>query len=133
MGRDFTGDTIQKSMSVMKASELRLGNWVECLSSTQQVQGVKMYGDCSEVDLTAIHWIDDVDIKPIPLTEEWLLKFGFETKDKVFWDVGNFRVGQDRWGGYDYVSRRVDIDLKYVHQLQNLYFALTGEELTIKE
>jgi hypothetical protein len=23
------------------------------------------------------------------------------------------------------------IELKYVHQLQNLYFALTGEELTI--
>ena len=124
MGRDFTGDTIQESMPVMKASELRIGNLIKDRAKVVEVENHHF---------SLLESYHKEDFQPIPLTEEWLLKFGFETKDKVFWDVGNFRVGQDRWGGYDYVNRRVDIDLKYVHQLQNLYFALTGEELTIKE
>lgn len=126
----------------MKASELRLGNWVECLSSTQQVQGVKMYGDCSEVDLTAIHWIDDVDIKPIPLTEEWLLKFGFDDNDLTFINNGLelswlIRMCESGERSCFYLSDNFPEDfqirVEYVHTLQNLYFALTGEELTIKE
>ena len=117
----------------MKANELRIGNYFE--DGEGRLCSVDVISrDSEDTRITAIHGaLTTFPIKPIPLTEEWLLKFGFETKDKVFWDAGNFRVGQDRWGGYDYVNRRVDIDLKYVHQLQNLYFCLTGIELTIKE
>lgn len=82
------------------------------------------------------------EVEPIPLTPEWLEKFGF-TKDMgggggllefengfiCFYDMEAPLVA--------YTNERIKgapmPHLKYVHQLQNLYFSLTGEELTIKE
>ena len=67
---------------------------------------------------------------PIPLTEEWLIKFGFI---KVW---NNYRL---KPLGYLIDNRLITVGsnylrhIKYVHQLQNLYFALTGEELQLKE
>lgn len=77
-------------------------------------------------------------IEPIPLTEEWLLKFGFSKKEnKEYWfkedsmirfalldNVLHCSIGDDEYG---ILYNR----LKYVHQLQNLFFALTNKELTI--
>ena len=79
--------------------------------------------------------------KPIHITEEWLLKFGFVIDRNGYYDSEggkqglSFAVTQD--GGFlpcwqDRVLNPNKI-LKYVHQLQNLYFELTGEELTIKK
>lgn len=65
-------------------------------------------------------------IKPIPITEEWLLKFGFE-KDNMYWiddtNIGFtfYKNGKIEWNQPKHI--------KYVHELQNLYFALTGKEL----
>jgi len=78
--------------------------------------------------------------QPIQLTEEWLLKFGFELlcrkspdgyKDTIFsmqkpyWTLMQLDKG---WGVQFWQGNK----LEYVHQLQNLYFALTGEELEMK-
>ena len=78
-------------------------------------------------------------IKPIPLTEEWLIKFGFEPELKnkdsingefiVYWKYPFVFNTNHGWWLY---SKQLKIQPEYVHQLQNLYFALTGEELTIK-
>ena len=80
--------------------------------------------------------------KAIPLTEDWLLKFGFEkflnqykkitdvSKD-TFKNIPFIILFLDNQFQYDDLRLRTNI--KYVHQLQNLYFALTGEELTIKQ
>jgi len=76
-------------------------------------------------------------LEPIPLTEDWLLKFGFRfdsidwefPKDSIFfigWYAGKFCLGS----GSDGVTKENYIE--YVHQLQNLYFALTNEELEVK-
>lgn len=84
--------------------------------------------------------------EPIPLTEEWLLKFGFKqhilcyrkvlSKDRYLM----LALCNDKGLGefYFYVKDNNDftgfeIRIFSVHQLQNLYFALTGEELTIKQ
>lgn len=84
--------------------------------------------------------------QPIPLTEEWLIRFGFECKDKV---NGGYviPINYDWQGEYLYCSKQGVIALwnerenrdfiiinncNSIHQLQNLYFALTGEELTLK-
>jgi hypothetical protein len=71
------------------------------------------------------------DFEPIPLTEEWLLKFGFEWKNhglhKDNWVIRQF--GGDWTIFLSNEKYNFDIKLCYVHQLQNLYFALTGEEL----
>lgn len=127
----------------MKASELRIGNIF-----LEEVRGQKQ-----EFIITAInsitHTAIDVDdnitsidyLIPIPLTEEWLLKFGFDRPfappiyeivtanlDKRF---RIHKVGEKSWmlGYYESITASIE----YVHQLQNLYFALTGEELEIKE
>lgn len=87
-----------------------------------------------------------VDYKPIPLTEEWLKKFCFK-KEKS--DIPTFSKVFGRFIEDDYehcliinldadeifytVINGVKLILKHVHQLQNLYFAFTGEELISKE
>jgi hypothetical protein len=81
-------------------------------------------------------------MNPIPLTEEWLLKFGFE---RHHFDYSNGVIyikdvpnnNEFKWGVYPFELGSGFIinkskNLKYVHQLQNLYFALTNEELTMK-
>jgi hypothetical protein len=76
-------------------------------------------------------------VQPIPLTEEWLLKFGF-AKTENGWlalDICNdwSYLYWERLAGLELSVNKYQITMphiKYVHQLQNLYFALTGEELT---
>ena len=126
----------------MKAEELRIGNWV-MYSSKIQVNENKIR-EC----------VDHPDrFEPIPLTEEWLVKFGFE---KVEYDsdkhgygveyilevygIGGFILEyQDDFsivilGVVEELGIAPNIDLfKHVHQLQNLYIALTGEELTLNK
>lgn len=79
----------------------------------------------------------------IPLTEEWLIKMSLAKgvcKNEYIIDTDKSKYNQiyllatkhdnkiDIWFNDDAMTT-----IKYVHQLQNLYFALTGEELTIKE
>lgn len=80
---------------------------------------------------------DYEDLEPIPLTEECLLKFGFEKCLNGFWcakELLNVKISK-HFVTEIYLSGS-DTDLafngiQYIHQLQNLYFALTGEELTL--
>ena len=116
----------------MKANELRLGNIIDITHwSYSDFQGeLGVIGEtitCMEKGY--------ITAKGIPLTEEWLLKFGLNQFVKGFWQIDN---GVDKFcltfedGGYHLSFMRYK-NLKHIHQLQNLYFALTGEELTIKE
>lgn len=127
----------------MKANELRIGNWVlNILKNPCLVLGISYYGKIQTEKLD-----EDIDtLSPIPLTEEWLLKFGFEDMEdedvKVFCKTfGKFDgedyedaicITKDNKGSW-YFSLNRKVIINTVHQLQNLYFALTGEELTIKE
>lgn len=113
----------------MKANELRIGNYF------------LWRGMCGTVNTISEKWITEQtnlgrffyeDIEPIPLTEEWLVKFGFEQYNNTnhyFYTNTKFivKINSDTgylFGGIDHEP------IKYVHQLQNLYFALTNEELT---
>lgn len=80
------------------------------------------------------------EIEGTPLTGEWLLKFGFE---KFFYDEGELTEGfyltkefpligfitTSSTHEYLFDDETDTLRLKYVHQLQNLYFAITGKEL----
>ena len=108
----------------MKASELRLGNWVEDENGYYQIESEHLQDEVFPYLQT---W-------EIPLTEEWLLKFGF-VKHKTTDIYPTFAKQMFNWNdgilyiiGYGFMNH-----IKYVHQLQNLYFALTGEELVVKE
>ena len=79
--------------------------------------------------------IEDYFIQPIPLTEEWLLKFGFK-KDGIYYENAHLQLSKmTSKNGYDCYCTDLDFsifmtELEHVHSLQNLYFALTNEELT---
>ena len=81
------------------------------------------------------HENDMAHYKPIPLTEEWLLKFGFENYDSLKFSINDLLVVDLH--DFTFGVNRFDVcwlDNKntiHVHQLQNLYFALTGKELEI--
>lgn len=139
----------------MKAQELRLGNWLyyrnyltgdEMLDAEPNAE--KPYNlQC--VTPHVIEWVEKGDkvYEPIPLTEEWLVKLGFEE------NAGRFTNGHKEYCAHNYDFRftittdhednvglcafgsddDIVLTVKYVHQLQNLFHSLTGEELTIKE
>lgn len=75
--------------------------------------------------------------EPVGLNFTWLNHFGFEKYNECFWRI-NFRGKViDGW----YLSNDGDltkslsefmIRIQYVHQLQNLYFALTNTELCLQ-
>lgn len=119
----------------MKANELRIGNLVN------YYMGAPM----SENILTKVEWKDlknigsgDKNYEPIPLTFEWLKRFGFDGYEEsgYFEKRGFFfYVGTCKDGSY-YLEHPdsghfVGQPINHVHQLENLYFALTGEELTL--
>ncbi len=127
----------------MKANELRIGNYVNVPIQEQCPFRIDAFEYCSEkfikvaqevklngFEVHPLTWYGG-DLQPIPLTEEWLLKFGFDRNGKklTFWKID---LVEDEEGIFSFDESRIYIDVKYVHQLQNLYFALVGEELTIK-
>ena len=70
---------------------------------------------------------------PITLTEEWLLKFGYKKwKHNNRWSLNKHLMYFKADGLLYYGSGYSRINIKHVHQLQNLYKALTNEDLKIK-
>ena len=116
---------------MIKANELRIGNLI-------LKNGKLHYTNYMTIrDVFGLSVTDKVKFEPITLTEEWLLKFGFEKRNDGDFNLLKFSEVDividkdfDCWkcdGIYFSVNA-----LQYVHQLQNLYFALTGEELKFK-
>ncbi|MDV3952149.1 hypothetical protein CMT57_09285 [Elizabethkingia anophelis] len=127
----------------MKIKELRIGNYLHDRNGNLcKVIELREDGIYAHAIRGAITGLPN---KPIELTEEWLFKFGF-TQDNDSWyfsldfnpnyetlkifgltSGGNFN---GMWGiaGMSLLCKKIE----YVHQLQNLFYALTGEELTIK-
>lgn len=76
------------------------------------------------------------EMEPIPLDESWLLRFGFtRCTDNTSWH--EFKSLAVSASGAISIAHRnawnnASTKVQYVHQLQNIYFALTGEELELK-
>ena len=113
----------------MNPRELRIGNWYDHNGDYRQV---------TPNTIEEVWEAERVWCRPIPITEEWLLKFGFKQwgSYKHLWKlkgVHGFTITTVR-GAFDlneYCFYRVN-SIEYVHQLQNLYFALTGNELELQ-
>jgi hypothetical protein len=115
----------------MKPNELRIGNWVEIQGLESKIISVDTEGCICENEYCEDFENNNItqNLQPIPLTEEWLERFGFEYSDlngdSGLWKIPPFQIyGKCNQFIYEYA-----LDVNYVHQLQNLYFALTGEEL----
>jgi hypothetical protein len=111
----------------MKANELRIGNWVMVfpVKNPQQVCDV-MFDSVNTESVFGQHY---GEVEPIQLTEEWLLKFGFISNPHSNEFYGKNMIFHNWMKDRGYISWGFT-QIEYVHQLQNLYFALTGEELT---
>lgn len=125
---------------MIKANELRIGSLVYVLYQVSTITSINE----SDVDSHDCKDIPIKELRPIPITEEWLVKLGLKIK---YGTPANSRAIYTHFGKYRiYLSQEnkpcsIHIDagdwfpelceFEYIHQLQNLYFALTGEELTI--
>ena len=129
----------------MKANELRIGNYFHpcntkggiTLPSTDIVWRVGSIDKFGKVGVIEPQEHDNIylpisECAEIPLTEEWLLKFGFVSNElSVQPNVFVYHSGGIYIRGMSGAVHPRDVH--YVHQLQNLYYALTGEELTNTE
>jgi len=146
----------------MEIQELRIGNWIESENDFFQIETLqsqnywKFNGNIkNDIEIDFIdqnkntYWCELKDINPIPITEEWLLRFGFEKKEKsnlylisihefnlkklcVYLDINNCTIAM-----VDYFSNLEKTELfplnyKYIHQLQNLFYSITQTELQCK-
>jgi hypothetical protein len=126
--------------------ELKIGNYVKyngCVVSVYAISNQtpnkdKHFDNKARVTLWCNGLIDATidEIEPIPITEELLLKCGFDEPCDVVYEhnYGEFEVTkeQEKWwvtwnGGADFW-----FEIKHLHQLQNAYYLATGKELEIK-
>ena len=130
---------------MINANELRIGNWFQqdasnnnAISRFFTVDEIKRYGvrstyirqDTNQPH-TSLFSLDS--IHPIPLTPEILEKCGFVMhKTSQLWRKDNFYLHHYLVSDNEYCFKYSDFtssSIQYLHQLQNLYFALCGEEL----
>lgn len=128
----------------MKATQFRIGNLVCWRDSGKEF----------EITLQSLYEGANLDWKPLLITKERLLGFGFE---EVEMDNGDFflTIQKNKGGGIGEYQIWVDLGIenetnvitiylvcesewlvtknKYIHQLQNLYFALTQKELKLRK
>lgn len=132
----------------MDRKELRIGNLVSTIYGVRKIESIEQTSLSTLIDgcRMALRSFSFSDIRPISLTEEWLLKFGFErTKVPMKWDIEyiDYRMGQfvlfilpkgvvevEFCAAHNKIEERGYLRaIKYVHQLQNIIFSLTGQEL----
>jgi hypothetical protein len=141
----------------MKINDLRIGNWVKV---NDPIFGVNTYKVATIRDNGIITLSDNIscsidNIEPIELTEEVLTKIGFKKERQListrFYldyeiDVDNIisvkyvvysnslpllkiTTSQiENYECFEFIKRGI----KYLHELQNTYFNLSGEELNIE-
>ncbi|TXK73933.1 hypothetical protein [Mesonia sp. HuA40] len=118
----------------MKTNELRIGNYVLFNNKTKTVDlsdfGTEWTGDLGRTIFK--------EFKPIPVNKEWLSDLDiltdskFDYKENVAYVVNNkcYYVIDTYYDSND-ATCYVEIEIDFVHELQNLHFSLTGEELKL--
>jgi len=144
----------------MKATDLRIGNLltdefypdfntiitVESINEkgiNLEIENSNDYPECQS------HWIDPYypfdNLRGIPLNESWFIKLGFKDRSgklknrmgygidiNTMIEIAWYKIGDDvrlqsKGSGWTFNTH-----ILYVHQLQNLYFSLTGKEIIAK-
>lgn len=131
---------------MIQPQELRLNNLVLVNSKTPG-KVTRIYEDRAQVEYTAISettgqsytkrsYIDGHWLEGIPLTSEWLERMGYtqEYGSNYKGNIGALYVQARYYSGILYLDAPnglyLDDRIKFVHEYQNLYHALTGNELT---
>jgi len=123
----------------MQSKDLRIGNLVKGNSR----------GGTHILDIGILKYIDETKsgYSPIPLNEYWFTELGFKRHHFDYIDINTivmFKQNYDDKGDEDgwifklypeelgSATKNKCEPIRYVHELQNLYFALTREELELK-
>lgn len=131
---------------MIQETELRIGNWIESYKRHHKVRGLS---SGSTIRTEEGEWLAPVFCNGIPLSPELLEKAGFvlceRNEDGDLWRNGKFTVihthtidvGESntieiiRVRAFFLHGYHNDCHIRYLHQLQNLFYSLTGEELSL--
>lgn len=138
---------------MLQPEQLRIGNWIleDSTIYTYGTSKTERPIDLSDFQVEDDYWYDHWDmIKPIPLNEDWLRNFKFADGNEFEntrgrWTKKKFAIMKTDWaeeestwnlistpnGDLTYWRHGKIPHIQYVHQLQNLFYALIGEELTL--
>ena len=139
---------------MVKVNELRVGNLFQSMGMIQTVFEILDNTDRGRIKQEGYENLiipienknqyKPIEIHGIPLAENWLVEFNISKNNPNGYYVlnGNIYIGinpKDHLNyGQVYLLQTNEtllyvVTINYIHQLQNLYFALTGQELTRKE
>jgi len=121
-------------MDNLRGKELRIGNYIGFGSLYCKV--IEIQKECFYVeDIIEKQEFKNTTFKlePIQLTEELLLKCGFELNNGCFiFNNGCFELRYDNGSFYFIIeNQHLYLEINSLHQLQNIFFALTNKELKI--
>lgn len=120
----------------LKATELMVGNYLhDRLGNLCKVQKIEHDGNIDAPTIKGA--ITAIPNKPIPLTEDWLKAFGFEEEINQITEISRTYIKGNIWFFQDNETKEYSVNFfndcvvkfQYVHQLQNLYYCLTGTQL----
>ena len=118
-------------MEFLQSKELRIGNLLMYKKGEiiDYCEVKSISGESLSLFINGSLW-DGFEISllsPIPLTEEWLLKFGFKELGDYTFYLGPIKIHHRKRG---FVLAKRYSDILFVHSIQNLYFCLTQKELS---
>jgi hypothetical protein len=142
---------------MIAVNELRIGNWIKVSRSNVEVRIPDMAVQVAGINVISgicinsnphleIPTVFPIHCAPINITEEILIKAGFEKRSHTWKDasvtkqmfinrpfaleyVGNWFLCKI---SYENLPVLMHGDVLHVHQLQNLWYSLTGQELNIQ-
>lgn len=114
--------------------ELKINNLVSFRGKEIKIIGVRNDNDIPNIlfrdgDRTMALAVEEAE--PIPLTPDWVKKCGFETPDGYQETVLYNEIMIDYHLGEYKLRDKPKAQLKYLHQLQNVFYSLIGKELEI--
>lgn len=128
---------------MIKANELRIGNWVSDPDRAlldqnhgyRQITDIKSNGWCHHAYKNGHSGNKYEYLESIKLTDEIFDKAGFETTKGFYWHP-KMTLCIKKGSGDFWLVKSQNHDpitaIQFVHQLQNLFLDVTGEELNIE-
>lgn len=125
-----------ENMEEIKAGDIMIGNYIRDIHSENGFFKVTTLRNCTAI-YGNFYSARYEDLRGIPLTEDILLKAGFEKDYKGFIykePIDGYRMRLRTGDGvFEYcLNTNYSIKIQYLHQLQNLFKSLTGNDLKIE-